>query len=112
MYVSRDGGLSWKSVHSGNYVYDIGDHGALIVAAETDKATNHIEFTWDYGTTWTRVNIADAAFHIQNIITEPRSTSQQFLIYGKSVVNIHEEESQTAETTAVVYADFANLHEP
>jgi len=56
-------------------VYDIGDHGALIVAAKTDVATKEIEFTWDYGTTWTKVKIADAAFHIKNIITEPKSTS-------------------------------------
>lgn len=95
LYISRDGGLTWKSTHSGNYVYDIGDHGALIVAASTDKATKEIEFTWDYGITWTKVNIADAAFHIKNIVTEPKSTSQQFLIYGKSVVNIDDEESQT-----------------
>jgi hypothetical protein len=39
LYISRDGGLTWKSTHSGNYVYDIGDHGALIVAAKTDGAT-------------------------------------------------------------------------
>jgi len=34
------------------------------------------------------------------------------MIYGKSIVNIDDEESQTKETTAVIYADFANLHEP
>lgn len=34
LYVSRDGGLTFRSTHTGNYIYDIGDHGALILAAK------------------------------------------------------------------------------
>ena len=33
-YMSRDGGLTWLEVRTGSYIYEIGDHGALIVLAD------------------------------------------------------------------------------
>jgi hypothetical protein len=33
-YISRDGGLTWRSVKPGSYIYEIGDHGSLIVIAK------------------------------------------------------------------------------
>lgn len=32
-YISRDGGLSWKEVKKGSHIYELGDHGGLIVMA-------------------------------------------------------------------------------
>ena len=34
LYISRDGGLTWKSTKPGSYIYEIGDHGAIIVIAK------------------------------------------------------------------------------
>ena len=49
LYLSRDGGLNWNTLRLGPHVYEIGDHGAIIVIAEKDRPTNSIEFTWDEG---------------------------------------------------------------
>lgn len=68
--------MTFKSTHTGNYIYDIGDHGALIVATKVGEATNELEFTWDYGKSWETVKISNHPIHVKNIITEPRSTSQ------------------------------------
>lgn len=35
-YLSRDGGLNWQEVKKGSYIYEIGDHGGLIVMARHD----------------------------------------------------------------------------
>lgn len=32
-YSSRDGGLTWKEVKKGSHIYELGDHGGLIVMA-------------------------------------------------------------------------------
>lgn len=84
LYISRDGGLNWKSVKDGNYIYDIGDHGALILAAKINQATTQIEFTWDFGQTWESMQISEEEIYIKNIITEPNSVSQHFLVYGET----------------------------
>jgi len=99
----------------GNYIYDIADHGALIVASKLAEPTKSIEFTWDYGKTWESVNIATKDFHIKNIITEPSATSQNFLVYGTEshkALGEEEEEAETKEKGVVVYVDFSKLHEP
>jgi len=113
LYISRDGGITFTSTHTGNYIYDIGDHGALIVASKVSEATDSLEFSWDYGKTWETVKIANHPIHVKNIITEPRSTSQQFLVYGVNELKAdEEEESEEKAKAALVYVDFAKLHEP
>ena len=32
-YLSRDGGVNWEEVRKGSHIYEIGDHGALILMA-------------------------------------------------------------------------------
>jgi len=32
-YMSRDGGLSWFEIAKGSHIYEIGDHGGVIVLA-------------------------------------------------------------------------------
>ena len=33
-YLSRDGGHSWLEIRQGSYIYEVGDHGGLIVMVE------------------------------------------------------------------------------
>ena len=75
LYISRDGGLTWKSTKPGSYIYEIGDHGALIVIAKKNQPTTDIEFSWDEGLTWETLKISDKSMYIENIIIEPNSVS-------------------------------------
>lgn len=75
MYLSRDGGLSWKSIKNGVYIYEIGDHGALIVIAKKGVPTNEVEFSWDEGDTWETLKVSEEKLYIENIIIEPNSVS-------------------------------------
>ena len=51
-YLSRDGGLNWDEVHKGPYIYELGDHGALIVMAKHIIATQDILYSYNEGKTW------------------------------------------------------------
>ena len=81
-YISRDGGLNWRSVRPGAFIYDIGDHGSIIVIANHHEAVTEVEVSWDEGLTFEKVKIFDKPAFVENIITEPNSLSQQFIIYG------------------------------
>jgi hypothetical protein len=82
LYISRDGGLTWRSVKPGVYIYEIGDHGSIIAVAKKGVATTEIEYSWDEGMTWTALKISENPIFVENIIIEPNSISQQFIIYG------------------------------
>jgi len=107
VYLSRDGGLNWAEVKKGPHIYEIGDHGALIVMAPINKATKEIIFTWDEGKTWKNIEISDVPFLVENIIIEPNSISQQFVLHGVYADEDHEEQQG-----ALITIDFSNLHEP
>jgi len=114
LYISRDGGLTWRSVKPGTYIYEIGDHGAIIVIAKKNEPVTEIEFSWDEGSTWTTLKISDIPIFVENIIIEPNSISQQFILYGvaaSSSTDPAEQESYTMGSRAfLTYLDFSGLH--
>jgi hypothetical protein len=46
-YLSHDGGVNWFEILNGSHVYEIGDHGGIIVMATDTKPTNKVLFSWD-----------------------------------------------------------------
>ena len=80
--MSRDGGLTWRSLRGGVYSYEIGDHGAIIVIAKKNTPTDYIEYSWDEGETWDRIKISDRMLMVDDILIEPDNISQQFIIHG------------------------------
>lgn len=82
-YLSRDGGLTWQEVKKGPYIYDYGDHGGLIVMAKNQEPTQEIIYSYNEGKTWLTLEVSSVPIHISNIIIEPLSISQQFIVYGK-----------------------------
>jgi len=104
-FLSRDGGLNWFEVKKGSHIYEIGDHGALIVIADDHNPTDTVYYTWDEGLTWQDLKISDEKIMVKNIIIEPLSTSQHFIIYGES-------HKKSQKKGVVIGVDFTSLHEP
>jgi hypothetical protein len=48
-YLSRDGGLNWQEVKKGSYIYEVGDHGGLIVMAKNHEPTKEVIYTYNEG---------------------------------------------------------------
>ena len=99
-YLSRDAGISWSEVKSGEFVYQTGDHGAIILMAESQRSTNELYYSWNEGLSWSTL-LMDSPMQIEDIVIEPSSTSQKFLVYGQQ------------ESRGLTFAvDFAGYHEP
>jgi Sortilin, neurotensin receptor 3, len=113
-YLSRDGGLNWAEIRKGPFIYEIGDHGALIVMAKHGVPTNEVLYSYNEGKTWNELQISDSNIMISNIIIEPLSISQQFVVYGTETdTDTWSEESDNKNLMGVVVTiDFASLHEP
>jgi hypothetical protein len=75
-FLSRDGGLNWQEIAKTPLIYDLGDQGGLIVAAPNTISTKEVRYSWDEGKTWTKLRISDTLIYVQNIIAEPKCTSQ------------------------------------
>jgi len=104
-YLSRDGGLNWIEIKKGLHIYEVGDHGGIIVIADDQIPTNEVLYSWDEGLTFETLKISEEKFLIKNIIIEPTSKSQHFVVYG--------ENHKKGDLNGVIIGlDFTGLHEP
>jgi len=112
-YLSRDGGLTWAEVAKIPLIYEFGDHGGLLVAAPNIQSTTQVRYSWNEGKTWTKLKISDQPVLIENIIIEPKSTSQQFVIYGEydtsGLLDEENPDNDYSKGNVMITLDFANL---
>lgn len=86
-FISRDAGLTWSQIKKGAYVFEIGDHGSIIVMAK-DKdysVTRSVEYSLDEGLTWKEVIISEVDLEVDNIITEPSNVGTSFMVLAKTI---------------------------
>ena len=87
-------------IRKGEFVYEIGDHGAIIVMADSQKKTDKLLYSWNEGLTWNELTM-DLPFEVENIVIEPSSVSQRFLVHGRT------------DSKGVTFSvDFSNYYEP
>ena len=81
-FLTRDGGISWKRVRRGKYMWEYGDQGSLIVIAQDQGTTDKVSYTLDEGATWHDYVFADEAMIVQDLTTVPSDRSYQFIGWG------------------------------
>mmetsp|Transcript_41238 Transcript_41238/g.81379 ORF Transcript_41238/g.81379 Transcript_41238/m.81379 type:complete len:868 (-) Transcript_41238:31-2634(-) len=81
-YLSRDGGLTWIESHKGTFIYEFGNHGGLLVMADTVHETRETVFSWDEGLRWSSFEFSKNPMRVENVIIEPDAASTKFLVYG------------------------------
>lgn len=55
--MSRDAGHTWAHIAKGSHIYEMGDHGGLLLMAPDQHSTNKISFSWNEGQTWETVTL-------------------------------------------------------
>lgn len=108
-YLSRDGGLEWHRINEGSHIYEIGDHGGLIVLASDQHATTVLQYSWDEGLTWESFQFSEDPVEVTNILTEPSNTATRFVVYGTTQTK--NDNGRIEEQGIVATVDFKNLHQ-
>ena len=93
----------------GSHIFEIGDHGAIIVAAPDQQATKSIYYSWNEGLTWESLQISSKPIQVSNIIIEPSNTAEHFVIYGRTTSS--SDGNYKESKGIIVSVDFTSLHE-
>jgi len=99
-FFSRDAGRTWSEVRKGTAAYEFADHGSVMVVASNNYKTDTIKYSWDEGLTWQTAQLG-VSLEVENIRTEPKVTSQTFLVTGHTGTG----------KGHVVHLDFSTMHE-
>jgi hypothetical protein len=106
-YLSRDAGLSWFEIRKGSHIYEIGDHGSIIVIVRNQDPSDVVFYSLNEGLTWATLQISDDPVQITNIVTEPSNKAEKFIIYGRFIGK----SSKSSSKGVVIAIDFMNVHQ-
>lgn len=86
-FITRDGGVTWSEVMKGNYMWDYGDQGSIIVIVEAGTATNRVFYSTDEGMNWTPYEFMQRSnkMIVESITSMPSDNSRNFLLWGKGM---------------------------
>lgn len=102
-FITRDGGIHWNAIKKGNYLWEYGDQGSIIIICERNKPTKVVYYTLDEGITWREYEFSPKVdMEIQFITTTPSDNSRNFLLWGKE---------HGASKFSTVNIDFTGLKE-
>ncbi|KAF2035724.1 vacuolar protein sorting/targeting protein 10 [Setomelanomma holmii] len=82
-YMTTDAGITWKEVKKGNYAWEFGDQGSVIVLVRRGEDTDHVYYSLDSGENWDLYKFSPHKIRVEAITTVPSDTSLNFLLWGK-----------------------------
>ena len=80
-FVTSDGGVNWNVVKKGNYMWEYGDQGSIIVIVEESDSINVGYYSLDEGRKWTEFKFADKPLKVTDLTTVPSDTSSNFVLW-------------------------------
>ncbi|EME89230.1 uncharacterized protein MYCFIDRAFT_55669 [Pseudocercospora fijiensis CIRAD86] len=98
-FITRDGGLSWEVIAKGNWMWEYGDQGSIIVIVKENEVTDRVRYSLDEGQTWKEYRFGKE-MTVTDISTVPSDTSRNFLLWGR-----------IGNKVATVNLDFSGLKE-
>jgi hypothetical protein len=81
-FLTTDGGLNWKEVRKGQYLWEYGDQGSIIVIVDRAQPTDKVLYTLNEGSMWQEYKFGDK-MRVTDITTVPSDNSRRFLLWGK-----------------------------
>uniref|UniRef100_A0A6P7GQQ3 Sortilin-related receptor-like isoform X2 n=1 Tax=Diabrotica virgifera virgifera TaxID=50390 RepID=A0A6P7GQQ3_DIAVI len=85
IYISSDGGVTWRQTLRELYFFNMGDHGGILSAAKyskTNEETRHIEYSTDEGRSWYQTEFNNEKLRLYGLMTEPGKNTTLFTIFG------------------------------
>lgn len=81
-FITRNGGVTWLFAAEGNWMWEYGDQGSIIVIVKEDEPTDFVRYTLDEGRNWKEYKFGET-MNVDDITTVPSDTSRNFLLWGK-----------------------------
>lgn len=101
-YLTRDGGLTWKEIKKGPFMWEFGDSGSIVVIVNGHEPTNVVYYSTDEGANWKEYKFSDKLIQVDDIGTIPSDMSRRFLLFAKAPVEM-------GDKSLVVQLDFSGL---
>ncbi|CAG9863395.1 unnamed protein product [Phyllotreta striolata] len=85
VYISLDGGVTWRQTLRDLYFFNMGDHGGILTAVKyfrTKGETRFIEYSTDEGRSWNTTHFHNEKMRLYGLMTEPGENTTVFTMFG------------------------------
>lgn len=82
-FMTADAGVTWKSAKKGQYMWEFGDQGSIVVLVREGAPTKVIHYSLDEGDTWEDYEFSDHEVLIDDLTTVPSDNARNFLLWGR-----------------------------
>lgn len=83
-FLSTDGGVTWKEIKKGVYMWEYGDQGTILVLVNAVENTDVLYYSLDEGQTWKEYKFSDYKVNIYDLATVPTDTARKFIIFAEN----------------------------
>jgi hypothetical protein len=99
MFYSRDAGVTWEELNEDPHIWQFGDHGSILVAANDERPTNEVIYSEDEGLSWKKYQFSDEKMRVRKISTSSDYQTRKFLLLCESRHGLN----------VAVYLDFSSV---
>ena len=100
LFISDDGGVTWREALPDNHMHEFGDQGSIIVVIRDQAEAKNFGYSLNHGKDWEWVDFDGYKIRPRQLTTVPDSTSQKFILHGEDV---------KASKEVIVFLDFDKL---
>ncbi|WPK24114.1 hypothetical protein PUMCH_001371 [Australozyma saopauloensis] len=102
-FLSTDGGITWREIRKGSYMWEFGDRGTILTLVNAVDPTKEILYSTDNGDTWSTYEFTDEPVQIWDLATVPTDTARKFVIFAG-------EKGSLKLNTKIFYIDFTHFY--
>lgn len=103
IFGTLDGGRTWREIAKGSHKWTIANFGGIIVLADDATPMTSVTYSWDFGNHWASLNVSNTPLLLQNLYTNPDSSSLSVILVGHTI------SSGDIESSTIVQINFAPI---
>lgn len=81
-FLSTDGGVTWREIRKGSYMWEYGDKGTILLLVDAVNPTKEVVYSTDDGNTWSAYEFTDKPVQVWDLATVPTDTARKFVIFA------------------------------
>ena len=113
LFLSADGGRSFKEVIKGPHLWSLSERGSLLIALLDGQYTSTLTYSWNYGQSWASYTFAAVPILVEMLIgfeTDPhvvlsghRQTDSKTIVYHLDFSSLFQRKCELADTEVVSF---------
>jgi len=82
-FATRDGGVTWHMVAPGQWMWEFGDQGSILVLVKEGEPVTDVLVSLNEGGWWELYTFSSTPMLVEDITNVPSDTSRNFMLWGK-----------------------------